>query len=120
MDARTLLAATMLAAGIPAAAPAADAPRERHATPAEESAEQGSGTASYAATSPQGDAGGTTIGSGADTAGTPGLAVGEGTVMRPLSAEGRNGLRAPEPARRKQLYGINPKADAPERRDTTR
>jgi hypothetical protein len=109
MDASTVLAATILAAAIPAAAPAADAPRERNTTPAEESVQRGSGTASNAATSPPADAGGTTIGSGNDTAGAQGVAVGEGTVMRPFSAQGRNGLRS-QPARRKQLYGINPKA----------
>jgi hypothetical protein len=111
MDARRLLAATTLAALLPAAAQGADAPRDRRSTPAEESVQQGSGTAANAATTPAGDAAGTTVGSGSDTTGTPGLAVGEGTVMRPLSAQGRNGLRPPEPARRKQLYGLNPKAD---------
>jgi len=111
MDARRLLAATMLAALGPACALGADPAPERHATAAEESVQQGSGTAANAATSPSGDAGGSTIGSGSDTAGAPGLAVSEGTVMRPLSAQGRNGLGPPQPARRKQLYGLNPKAD---------
>jgi len=101
----------MIAAVVSAAAPAADMPRDRNATPAEESVQQGSGTTSNAATVPPGDAGGTTIGSGSDTTGTQGLSVSEGTVMRPLSAQGRNGLHPPEPARRKQLYGINPKAE---------
>jgi len=111
MDARRLLA-TMLATALPVAVYAAEEqPEPRNATPAEESVQQGSGTAANAATAPTGNAGGTHIGSGADTAGTPGLAVGEGTVMRPLSAEGRNGLRPPETPRRKQLYGLNPKAD---------
>ena len=31
--------------------------------------------------------------------------------MRPLAAQGRNAPRPSEPARRKQLYGLNPKAD---------
>jgi hypothetical protein len=118
MDARTLIAAAMLAAVFPAAARAGDEPQGRQSTPAEEGVQQGSGTAANAATAPTGDAAGTTIGSGSDTTGTPGLAVGEGTVMRPLSAEGRNGLKPAQAPRRKQLYGLNPKADdTPRKRD---
>lgn len=118
MDARTLLAGAVLAAAIPVAAQDA---QERRSTPADDGIRQVSGTATNAATSPPGDAGGTGVGSGTDTSGAPGLAVGEGTVMRPLSAQGRNGLRAPDPARRKQLYGLNPKAaDAAPARDSTR
>ena len=113
MDARTLLAATMLAALVPATAGAAEEPGTRSSTPAEESVQQGSGTAANAATSPTGDAGGTTIGSGVDTAGESGIAVEEGTVMRPLSAQGRNAPLKSGTARRRQLYGLNPKADDP-------
>ena len=113
MDARTLLAVTLLAVTVPGIAAAADPPAARNSTAAEENARQGSGTAANAATAPAGDAGGTTIGSGADTGGTSGLAVEQGTVMRPLSAKGRNAPRKEEPARRTQLYGLNPKADDP-------
>lgn len=107
-------AAMALVAGLALGASAADAP-PRVQTPAVESIQQGSGTVANGANTlgaPAADAGGTTIGSGTDTTGSPGLAVDEGTVSRPLSAQGRNGL-APKQAvpRRKQLYGINPKAD---------
>ena len=112
MDARRMLA-TMLAAAPLAACAADEDAVPRNSTPAEESARQGSGTAANDAAAPSGDAAGTTIGSGSDTTGTPGLAVGEGTVMRPLAAQGRNGVRPPETPRRKQLYGLNPKADDP-------
>ena len=115
MKATRMPAAAMAAcASVALAAFAADPPpRER--TPAAESIEQGSGTVANGANtlgSPAADAGGTTIGSGADTTGSPGLAVDEGTVSRPLAAHGRNGL-APQKdvPRRKQLYGLNPKAD---------
>jgi hypothetical protein len=106
--------ALFAAAGI-ATAWAAD--EGRNATPAEQSVDNGAGTnAPNAATgSSRAMAGGT--GSGADTTGSPGVAVDEGTVMRPLSAQGRNGVArkdvSPEPHRRTQLYGLNPKADEP-------
>jgi hypothetical protein len=115
MDLRRWTAA--IAALGAAAAFAADPPQPqapRTTTPAEEGIRNGSGTAANGGEllgSATADAGGTTIGSGADTATTPGLAVDTGTVMRPLSAEGRNGLRPPGEPRRKQLYGINPKAE---------
>jgi hypothetical protein len=55
-----------------------------------------------------GQAGGTTVGSGADTLDENiGVTVDEGTVMRRLT---RKGDAAPV-QRRRQLYGLNPKAD---------
>lgn len=91
-------------------------PRSRTTTSAEEGVRNGSGTAANGGSllgSPSADAGGTAIGSGADTATSPGLAVDAGTVMRPLAADGRNGLRPPQEQerRRKRLYGMNPRAD---------
>ena len=118
MNANRLKAAMLaLSSAMALAAYAADPPA-RQPTPAEESIGNGSGTVANGADTlgaPAADAGGTTIGSGADTTGAPGLGVDAGTVMRPLSAKGRNGL-APKPApreapRRKQLYGLNPNAD---------
>jgi len=115
MNAARLHAATIaLCASLALAAHAADT-TPRVQTPAAESIQQGSGTVANGANAlgaPTADAGGTTIGSGADTTGSPGVAVDQGTVSRPLSAQGRNGL-APtrDVPRRKQLYGINPRAD---------
>jgi len=90
----------------------------RNATPAEQAVEQGSGTAALGPGAPDarggttnGTTNGTTIGSGADTTATPGLAVDEGTVMRPLSAQGTNRAGTLAEPRRRQLYGLNPKAD---------
>jgi hypothetical protein len=112
---RSALQAAIVAVAVAgSAAYAADAPT-RMATPAEESARLGSGTAAtngnVAVESSQGETGGTTIGSGTDTASTPGLAVDQGTVMRPLSASGTNRTPKREEPRRAQLYGVNPKAD---------
>jgi hypothetical protein len=115
MNATPIPAVAMaIAAGFVLAAQAADPPA-RQRTPAEESIEHGSGTVANGASTlgaPTADAGGTTIGSGADTTGSPGLAVDEGTVSRPLAAQGRNGLAPKQDVpRRRQLYGINPRAD---------
>lgn len=118
MDMNRLGVAAMALCGAMALGAYAADPAARQATPAEGSIGNGSGTVANGANAlgaPAADAGGTTIGSGADTTGTTGLGVDEGTVMRPLAAQGRNGL-APKQAtratpRRKQLYGLNPKAD---------
>ena len=114
MNATRFHAATMaLCATVALAASAADT-SSRAQTPAAESIEHGSGTVANGANAlgaPTADAGGTTIGSGVDTTGS-GAAVDEGTISRPLSAQGRNGLAPKQDVpRRKQLYGINPKAD---------
>jgi hypothetical protein len=104
----------VFAASAPLAIAADATPRNR--TPAEEGVQQGSGTVANGGAAPlgssEGTTGGSAIGSGADTTAAPGVAVDSGTVMRPLSAEGGNGLRPKksEP-RRRQLYGLNPKAD---------
>ena len=115
MDANRLCAAMLaLCAGAALAAGAADMP-PRVQTPAAQGIRQGSGTVANGANTlgaPTADAGGTTIGAGADTAGSPGPGVDEGTVSRPLAAQGRNGLAPKQDVpRRKQLYGLNPHAD---------
>jgi hypothetical protein len=115
MNANRLHATAMaMGATLALAAFAADTP-PRVETPAAQSIQEGSGTVANGANAlgaPAADAGGTTIGSGADTAGSPGIGVDAGTVSRPLAAQGRNGLAPKKDApRRKQLYGINPKAD---------
>ena len=116
MKIRILHCAMLAALAGPAfAAPGAPDPAQpRASTSAEHSIEHGSGTVANGGSmlgSSEGTTGGSTIGSGTDTTSTPGLAVDQGTVMRPLSAQGRNATRAPQPSRREQLYGLNPKAD---------
>jgi hypothetical protein len=114
MNARRLHVAMWIFLACASIATAADAP-PRTRTPAEESVDQGSGTVANGGAAPLGSSGGTTggttIGSGVDTTATPGLAVDSGTVMRPLSAQGRNAPAPKKEQRRKQLYGLNPKAD---------
>jgi hypothetical protein len=108
------LRAAVLAATLGAACAWADTPPENRAqTPAEQAVEQGSGTS----LGPGGSngSGATTTGYG-DAKSSAGISVDNGTVMRPLSAQGRNSVvpkDTPEPPRRKQLYGLNPKADEP-------
>jgi hypothetical protein len=76
--------------------------------------ETGSGTNSYPSRgsvvgSDGGQAGGTTIGSGADTLDhNIGVTVDEGTVMRRLTPQGD---AAPPVQHRRQIYGLNPRAD---------
>lgn len=115
MNANRMHAAMLaLCGGAALGASAADT-AERVQTPAAESIRQGSGTVANGANAlgaPTADAAGTTIGAGADTAGSPGLGVDEGTVSRPVAAQGRNGLVPKKDVpRRKQLYGLNPNAD---------
>jgi hypothetical protein len=111
--------AVALAAG---ASMAADEPPRASGgqTAAAQGVEQGSGTnpeqgGGTVLGSDGGLAGGTTIGSGVDTTGgTAGMVVDEGTIMRPLAAQGMNAVpekKKDTAPRRKQLYGINPRAD---------
>jgi hypothetical protein len=110
-----LLAAALGAGGVCAQEPAQDPDQaqpqvqepRRNETPAEQAAEQSWGIGSPSTS------GGTTTAPGAGRV-SPGLAVDEGTVMRPLSAQGTNRAGTETPPRRKQLYGLNPKADDPD------
>ena len=113
MNPRAWHGAVLVAAFTSAAALAAPQDGARNQTPAEQSVEQGSGTGALGPGVPNVSGGTAGGGSGATTSGPPGLAVDEGTVMRPLSAHGTNRAGDQAPVRRKQLYGLNPKADEP-------